>query len=170
MAKSNGSSRTSQRSQSDNSAQPQALNETMAALTRQQMVQSEDWLAQFFRMNESLQRAQQQFSERAVLLHSQAAENLRRATNAAELGYIQSNLIVSWMQEAVRLCVDMTTATAKIGNEALQRTAATTEEENSAEQATSAASAAMNAAVPPMMQAWQSFFTAPLGGDNYTRH
>jgi len=135
----------------------------MTDMTRQQLALTEDWMAQIFRATESFQRTQQQFSERAALLHSQAADNLRRAANPAELAYIQSNLLMSWIQDASRLYLDMMLIGAKLGSQALQPVAgeAGSQTVDTATGAASAASAAMNAATP-MMQAWQMLFTAPL--------
>jgi hypothetical protein len=48
-----------------------------------------------FRASESFQRKQQQFSQRAALMHSQAAENLRNATSPSELACIHSSLRMS---------------------------------------------------------------------------
>jgi len=158
MAKSNGS----HRAQQNESSYANEANDMVASMTRQQLVLTENWMAQIFRVSESFQRTQQQFSERAAMLHGQAAENLGRATNATELGYIQSNLLMSWMQEAVRFYLDMTMMGAKLGTETLHpdnnSAAATT-----AETVNGAARNAMGAAAP-MMQAWQMLFTPPLGG------
>jgi len=158
MAKSNGA----HRAQQNDSSYANEANDMVASMTRQQLVLTENWMAQIFRVSESFQRTQQQFSERAAMLHGQAAENLGRATNAAELGYIQSNLLMSWVQEAARFYLDMTMIGAKLGTETLRpdnnaAAAATAETVNGATRN------AMGAAAP-MMQAWQMLFTPPLGG------
>jgi hypothetical protein len=150
----------------------QAANDALAEMTRQQLAMAAECMAQLFRAGESLQRAQQQVSQRAALLHTQAAENLRNATNPVEVAYIQSGLMVSGMQEAMRCCQDMMMASARLGSDALrpgsQDPAHTVE--SATNMASSAANAAMNAAAP-MMQAWQSLFTAPLnGGGASTTH
>jgi hypothetical protein len=135
----------------------QHANEQMTEMTRAQMALTDDWLAQMFRTSESLQRTHQQFSERVALLHRQAAQNLRHAANPAELAFIQSNLMMSWMQDASRLCLDMMMVATKLGT----RPGASGAQTEAVETATHAASVAMSAAVP-MMQAWQLLFTAPM--------
>jgi hypothetical protein len=135
----------------------------MADMTREQLALTEDWIAHMFRASESLQRTQQQFSQRAALLHSQTAENLRNATNPNELARIQSGLAMSWMQESVRFYQDMMLIGTRLGSETLRPGKANAPEtlDDATSAAASAANAAMNAAAP-MMQAWQMLWTAPL--------
>jgi hypothetical protein len=133
----------------------------MADTTRHQLALTEDWMAFMFRASESFQRKQQQFSQRAALMHSQAAENLRHATNPSELACIQSSLRMSWMQEAVRFCQDMMLTGTKLGSETLRRGRSEAAVANSTS-GTMSATAATNAAAP-MIQAWQ-LWTASLNG------
>jgi len=161
-------SSASQRAQQSDSEFRQDANEQMTDMARQQLAFTEEWMARMFRAGESLQRTQQQFSERAALLHSQAAENLRKAANPAELAYIQSNLLLSWIQDASRLYLDMMMVGAKLGSQTLRPSAGAAGAQT-VETATDAASAAMNAAAP-MMQAWQMLFTAPLDASQSMRH
>ena|SRR5437899_1889360 len=158
-------SSASHRAQQNHSALGHDANEQLTDMTSQQLAITEDWMAQMFRVGESLQRTQQQFSERAALLHSQAADNLRKATNPAELAYIQSNLLMSWIQDASRLYLDMMLVGAKLGSQSLRPGTS----EQTVEAATGAVNAAMNAAAP-MMHAWQMLFTAPLDADHAIRH
>jgi hypothetical protein len=118
-----------------------------------------DSMAKMLRATESWQRAQQQFSQRAALLFSQAAENLRTATNPIELVSIQSSLLI-------RCCQDMMLIGAQLSSEMPETTGTAGEFATSA--ATSAASDAMKTAAP-MMEAWQMIF-APLTGAHSRRH
>ena len=134
--------------------------QSFAEMTRQQMAASAQAMSMWFRAVEALQRAQLHMGQRAALLHSQAAENIRKAGSPMELASIQSTLVVYEMQEAMRYWQELLTAAGGAGGDAL-RAADTASEAKSTSPAAAMMGAAMNAAAP-MADAFQQMFTAPL--------
>lgn len=135
---------------------------TVAEVSRQQLAATAEAFSVFFRATESIQQAQLQMGQRAALLHSQAAENIRKATSPLELASIQSTLVIYQMQEAMRYWQELVAATAKASGELMRPGQAQQEAGGgTANAATSVMGAAMNAA-GPMADAFQQMFTAPL--------
>jgi len=135
---------------------------TVSEFQRQQLAAGAEALSHFFRAAEAVQQAQLQMGQRAALLHSQAADNLRKAGSPLELASIQSTLVVYEFQEAMRYGQELVAAFAKSGGEMLRP--AQGAQDSSATGASPAASmmgAAMNAAAP-MADAIQQMFTAPM--------
>jgi hypothetical protein len=135
---------------------------TVSEFQRQQLAAGAEALCNFFRAAQALQQAQLQMGQRAALLHSQAADNLRKATSPMELASVQSTLVVYQFQEAMRYGQELAAALAKCGGEMLkppQR--AQDAAPASASPAASMMGAAMNAAAP-MADAIQQMFTAPM--------
>jgi hypothetical protein len=135
---------------------------TVSEFQRQQLAAGAEALGNFFRAAEALQQAQLQMGQRAALLHSQAADNLRKATSPLELASIQSTLVVYEFQEAMRYSQELVAAFAKSSGEMLRHSQGA--QDTSAAGASPAASmmgAAMTAAAP-MADAIQQMFTAPM--------
>lgn len=135
---------------------------TVSELQRQQLAAGAEALSHFFRAAEAVQQAQLQMGQRAALLHSQAADNLRKASSPLELASIQSTLVVYEFQEAMRFGQELVAAFAKSSGEMMRSPQGV--QEASAAGASPAASmmgAAMTAAAP-MADAIQQMFTAPM--------
>lgn len=132
-------------------------------LSRQQFARSVDLMAAAFRAGQAVQQVNLQMSERAALLHSQAAENARKATSPTELMQIQSTLMVYEWQEITRYSQELMLACARaVGQPAAaalgEQTANGTAAASKAGGLADAAMGAMGAA-GPMVQAWQQMFT-----------
>lgn len=133
-----------------------------AELSRQQMAASAEALGALFRAGEAIQRAQLQMGQRAALLHSQAADNIRKASTPMELMTIQSTLAMYEFQEGLRFWQELLAASAKAGGELLRPPTAPPEATAGAPSAAATMmGAAMNAA-GPMADAFQQMFAAPL--------
>ncbi|WBY00338.1 hypothetical protein PE066_12730 [Ramlibacter tataouinensis] len=161
-------SRRAQNSSTDDAARVArgALTSGAAAaadMARQQLALAADLWATLLRAGESVQQAQLHMTQRASLLHRQAAENLRKAETPLELMSVQANLLAYDFQESMRYLQELLQAGTRAGSDGLSR--AEPREQDAATQAASAAAqavgAAMNAAAP-MAQAWQQMFTAPM--------
>jgi hypothetical protein len=141
-------------------------------MARRQLAAGADALGAMFRAAESLQQAQLQMGQRAALLHSQAADNLRKATTPAELVTIQSTLMLYEMQEGMRFWQEFMAAAAKAGSEIMRPPERATATAASAADGSAAAGmmgAAMNAAAP-MADAFQQMFTAPMKAAQQSHH
>ncbi|TFZ06701.1 hypothetical protein EZ313_08785 [Ramlibacter henchirensis] len=135
---------------------------TLAEIHRQQLAASADVLCSMFRAAEALQQVQLQMGQRAALLHSQAADNIRKATSPTELVSVQSTLVMYEFQEAMRYTQELVTALARSGGEMLRPVqAAQGGNAASTSPATTMMGAAMSAA-GPMADAFQQMFTAPM--------
>lgn len=135
-------------------------------LSRQQFARSVDLMAAAFRAGQAVQQVNLQMSERAALLHSQAAENARKATSPTELLQIQSTLMVYEWQEMTRYSQELMLACSRAVG---QPAAAVLGEQTASGTATAAkagglADAAIGAA-GPMVQAWQQMFTPGMQPD-----
>lgn len=127
-------------------------------LSRHQFARSVELMATAFRAGQAVQQVNLQMSERAALLHSQAAENARKATSPAELLQIQSTLLMYEWQEATRYSQELMLACSRAVG---QPTAAALGEQTAgtaSAKMSGLADAAMGAA-GPMVQAWQQMFT-----------
>ena len=135
---------------------------TVSEFQRQQLAAGAEALSHLFRAAEAVQQAQLQMGQRAALLHSQAADNLRKASSPLELASIQSTLVVYEFQEAMRFGQELVAALAKSGGEML-RPAQGMQDASAAggSPAASMMGVAMNAAAP-MADAIQQMFTAPM--------
>ena len=145
---------------------------TAAEVSRQQLAATADALSVFFRATEAIQQAQLHMGQRAALLHSQAAENIRKATSPMELASIQSTLLIYQMQEGMRYWQELVAATAKASGELMRPAQAQQDAASGASPgnaATSMMGAAMNAA-GPMADAFQQMFTAPLKAASAQHH
>jgi hypothetical protein len=141
-----------------------AAASSWAEMSRQQMAAGVETLGALFRAGEAIQQAQLHMGQRAALLHSQAADNIRKATTPMELASIQSTLAMYEFQEAMRFWQELLAASAKASGEMLRRTQAQQDPAVSSSAPSAAATmmgAAMNAA-GPMADAFQQMFTAPL--------
>ena len=131
---------------------------------RQQLARSIDWMAAAFRAGESLQQPQLQMSQRAALLHSQAADNVRKATTPLELMQIQSTLLMYEWQEATRYTQELFLACTRAFAQPAPN-GSTTQSTASASTAAGAMPDAGMGMAAPMMQAWQQIFSASLATD-----
>lgn len=132
-------------------------------LTQRQMVAAVDAMSQLFSRYESMHRAQLHLAERAVLLHRQAADNLRKANSPMELASIQGTLVMYQFQEATRFWQEWMGAMVKAGSESTA--SATASNASSADSTPTSAAAAVGAAMSaaaPMAEAFQQMFMAPL--------
>jgi hypothetical protein len=134
-----------------------------AEVARQQLVAATQSMATLFRNLERFQLAQQHFAQRAALLHSQAADNLRKATTPMELVSIQGTLFMYQWQEGARYLQELVVAGATMGREGAEP-AGEGVMGSPASAAQAATNAAMNAAAP-MVHAWQQMFTPPQEGE-----
>jgi hypothetical protein len=135
---------------------------TLAEMHRQQLAAGAETLSIFFRAAEAIQQAQLQMGQRAALLHSQAAENIRKASTPTELVSIQSTLAMYEFQEALRYGQELVAAMAKTGGEMLRPQQGVQE---AASGNGSPAATMMGAAITaagPMADAFQQMFTAPM--------
>ncbi len=141
----------------------QAAAGTAAEIGRQQMAAFAEGLSAMFRAAGAIQQAQLQMGERAALLHSQAAENLRKATSPVELMTIQSTLATYQLQEGMRYWQELSAALAKAGGQMMRPVGGAEAAGGSADGAGAASmmGAAFTAAAP-MADALQQMFTAPL--------
>lgn len=144
----------------DGTTVAQAGATTFAEISRQQMAATAEAMGAWFRSIETMQQAQLHMGQRAALLHSQAAENIRKATSPMELASIQTTLMVYEFQEMVRYWQELSTAAARAGGEAL-RPAQQQDGLGATSPAATMVGAAMNAAAP-MAEAFQQMFTAPM--------
>ncbi len=133
-------------------------------LAQRQMVSAVDAMGQLFSRYESLHRAQLHLAERAVLLHRQASDNLRKATTPMELASIQGTLLMYQFQEGTRFwqewmgaAMGRTTTDSALG----ASLGSTGQGDAAASPAVTAMGAAMTAAAP-MAEAIQQMFMAPL--------
>ena len=139
-----------------------------ALLAQRQLAAAADWMANLFRAGERLQQTQVQMAQRAALLHSQAADNLRKATSPADLLTIQSTLALYQCQEGMRFWQEMLLESAKVGRMAAERM----------QEARPAATAAEGSAAPPdpmeaaapILQAWQQVFNGAMHAASPTTH
>ena len=139
-----------------------AAASTVAEIQRQQLAAGMEALSILFRAGEAVQQAQLQMRQRSALLHSQAADNIRRATSPMEVASIQSTLVMYEVQEAMRYGQELMAAVARSGTDLIKPAPGV--QENVAAGASPAASmmgAAMTAAAP-MADAFQQFFSAPM--------
>jgi hypothetical protein len=143
----------------------ETVNALQAAdAARQHLVTTAQGMAQFFRTVERFQLAQQHLTQRAALLHSQAADNLRKAASPMELVSIQGTLLMYQWQEGARYWQEVMVASASIGRDPTESAATDGVMGSPASAAQAATAAAMNAAAP-MVQAWQQLFTPPQDGE-----
>ena len=164
MTSKSSSTSTSSDAGTDTSAAAGAMQ--WPDLSRQQFARSVDLMAAAFRAGQAVQQVNLQMSERAALLHSQAAENARKATSATELLQIQSTLMLYEWQEMTRYSQELMLACSRAVG---QPASAVLGEQTASGAATAAkagglADAAIGAA-GPMVQAWQQMFTPGMQSD-----
>jgi hypothetical protein len=135
--------------------------------SRQQVARSNDWIAAAFRAGEAVQQVNLQMSQRAALLHTQAADNARRASSPTELFQIQSTLLMYEWQEMTRYSQELMLACAR----AVGQPAGTSEQAaaDAAKGTVGLADAAIGAAAP-MVQAWQQVFSGMVPEPTQARH
>jgi hypothetical protein len=150
-------------SKSSNTAAAETLREAAVAtssavpeISRQQFARSVDWMATAFRTAGALQQVNAQMSQRAALLHAQAADNARKASSSMELLQVQSSLLLYQWQEMTRYSQECMLACSR----ALGQSAGAGETASSANGngTTGFTDAAMGAA-GPMVHAWQQMFS-----------
>jgi hypothetical protein len=129
-----------------------AVNE----ITRQQLAAVADGASALLRASEVITQVQQQAVQRAALTQQQTAEKLRSMNHPGELLIIQSGLMMTGMQEAAQYLQELTAASLRLQAEMLGRAG----QQQGA--SSNVAGAAMSPVMSPMMQAWQSMFSAPL--------
>ncbi|KQT12237.1 hypothetical protein ASG30_02750 [Ramlibacter sp. Leaf400] len=138
-----------------------AAASTVAEIQRQQLAAGVEALSILFRAGEAVHQAQLQMGQRSALLHSQAADNIRKAGSPMEVASIQSTLVMYEFQEAMRYGQELVAALAKTGGEMLRPTQGQQEGAAGSSPAASMMGAAMTAA-GPMADAFQQMFTAPM--------
>jgi len=159
MASQSKRSQQAASSDADAAASLQGATATLAEISRQQMAAAAETLSVMFRAIEAVQQAQLQMGQRAALLHSQAAENLRKATTPMEVMTIQSTLVAYEFQEALRYWQEFSAAMAKAGGQMMRP--AQKAQEGAGNGPASMMEAAMSAA-GPMADAFQQMFNSPL--------
>lgn len=125
----------------------------VAAQARQQLALVNSAASMMYRATESIQKVQQQWIQRAALRHHQFSERLQAATSAADVLAVQSTMMTSALQEAGLYWQDLVTAGLQVHSTMTEMT------ESSPTQ-----HVFTSPAVNPVMQAWQTMFTAPLNG------
>jgi len=141
----------------------------LSEMSRQQVARSIDWMAAAFRTGEALQQVNVQMSQRAALLHSQAAENARKASSPTELFQIQSTLVMYQWQEMTRYSQELMLASAR----ALGQPATATLGEQGAGASSNGMGGMTDAALgaaAPMVQAWQQMFTGAVADAAQAKH
>jgi hypothetical protein len=147
MAKSN----TRDTSSEQDSATAQAA---VADATREQLATTAAAASALLRAFDTLQQTQMHMIQRAALLQEQTAERLRSARTPMEVMSIQSGLMMSGWTEMAQYTQELVAASLKAQGEFMRPPQ---------EQQAAATQAAASAA-PPLFQAWQAMFTAPLNG------
>jgi len=155
MASRNSTRSSTSRSSTDpqSGVDPQAASEN----ARQQFALITQSAETLLRSAEVWQQAQLQFTQRTRSSYHDAAARISQVTHPAELISVQASLLMSSLQQIMQFNVDLMT-----GAMAQQSEAA-----SAAPEAPAVSSAPTNvglAAMAPMVQAWQSMFTAPLNG------
>ena len=118
--------------------------------SRQNLANYAEGASVLLRSAQSFHEVQQQMLERVALTHQQAADKLRDASTPAELLAVQSQLIMSAMQEAVQYLQDLLLSTVRVQSEMMRVPG---------QQPMRAAAGAA-----PIVQAWQNMFLAPMNG------
>lgn len=135
-------------------------------LSRQQFARSVDLMAAAFRAGQAVQQVNLQMSERAALLHSQAAENARKATSPTELLQIQSTLMLYEWQEITRYSQELMLACSRaVGQPAAAALGEQATGNGSAATSASGFADAAIGAAGPMVQAWQQMFSGAAQPD-----
>lgn len=151
--------------------QRETTNGTPAALpevSRQQVARSIDWMAAAFRTGEALQQVNVQMSQRAALLHSQAAENARKASSPTELFQIQSTLLMYEWQEMTRYSQELMLAYARAMGQ--PSTTMVGEQAGASSSALGGLTDVAMGAAAPMVQAWQQMFTGAATDGAAAKH
>lgn len=133
-----------------------AINE----ITRQQLAAIADGASSLLRASEVLGQVQQQAMQRAALTQQQTAEKLRSMNHPGELMIIHSGLVMTTVQETAQFWQELTAAGMRLQAEMMGRVG----------QQQNTGSNVAGAAISPVVQAWQSMFTAPLAVNPTTTH
>jgi len=133
-----------------------ATSSAVPEMSRQQFARSVDWMAAAFRTAGALQQVNAQMSQRAALLHAQAADNARKASSPMELVQVQSSLVLYQWQEMTRYSQECMLACSR----ALGQSAGAGESASSGNgSGTSGFTDAAMGAAGPMVHAWQQMFS-----------
>jgi hypothetical protein len=140
-----------------------AATAATTTLVQRQMASAAEWMSSMFRAGERMQQAQLHMAQRAALLHSQAADNIRKATNPMDLMTIQTTLMLYEAQEGMRYMQELMLESAKMGRQVADRLHEDQAGDGSGSQASSssAATSPMEAAAP-ILQAWQQVFNGAM--------
>jgi hypothetical protein len=140
----------------DNSAEQDAASgqAAMADATREQLATTASAASALLRAMDTLQQTQAHMLQRAALLQEQTAERLRNASTPMEVMSIQSGLLMSGWSELAQYTQELVAASLKAQGEFMRPP----------QQQQAAATQAAASAAPPLFQAWQAMFTAPLNG------
>jgi hypothetical protein len=156
-------SRNSTRSSSARTTQEPdttSAQDTAAQVSRQQLTLLTQAAAAACRNAAAWQQAQLGMLQRSGALYQELAGKIERATGPAEFLSIQTGLLMSGWQEALQLSQDLMRIGTGMQSE-LNSTAGAGSQH--------VAPTGLNA-VMPMMQAWQSLFTAPMSGTSSRPH
>jgi hypothetical protein len=131
---------------------------------QRQMAVAADWMSGLFRAGERLQQVQMHMAQRAALLHSQAADNIRKATSPTDLATIQATLVLYQCQEGMRYMQEVMIECAKAGRHVADQLQEARQGADGTGQ-----SEAMDAATP-ILQAWQQVFNGAMHPGSPTTH
>ncbi|AEG91731.1 phasin family protein [Ramlibacter tataouinensis] len=123
----------------------------MAGATRQPLAAIAQTSATMLRAVGAWHQVNLQMLERAAVGQQQAAERLRQASSPAEVATVQSGLVMAGVGESMQYLQDLMNASLRIQGELMA----------SANPQQGGAGVA-NPMTAPLVQAWQSMFTAPL--------
>lgn len=125
----------------------------IADLTRQQLANTASTTGAVLRALDTIQQAHQNMVQRAALLQERTADRLRNAASPSELMTIQSTVVLAGLSEWAQYSQELMLASIKVQSEFMRPAEL---QQQSAAQATAVAG--------PLLQAWQSVFSAPLNG------
>ena len=137
-----------------------------ASLMQRQMAVAADWMSGVFRAGERLQQVQMHMAQRAALLHSQAADNIRKATSPADLATIQATLCLYQCQEGMRYMQEVMIECAKVGRQVADQL----QEARPAPGTEATAQADPMDAAAPILQAWQQVFNGAMHPGSSSTH
>lgn len=125
--------------------------DTSAEQARESLAQVAQGTSNLLQGAQAFQQVQMQMLQRMALVHQQAAEKLRSASNPSELVALQGQMLVQGWQQAMQYGQELMTASMKVQSDMLAR---------AGQQQASAA----NDNGPVNFQAWQNVMLDALNG------
>ncbi len=168
------------RTQSNQAAEAGSSSQNPMEQTRQNLANYAQGTSAILRGAESFHRVQQQTFQRVALAHQQATERLRDATSPAEVMGVQSQLMLSGLQDLTQYMQELLMAAVKVQSEMMSTSGDSADSAASSASATSSSASAAarpavqqaeraTAAAMPMFQAWQDMMMSSLNGSAASR-